>query len=339
MFINIVSTWLYISPVNENIKYHQVKGKSSSKKFIETYLKNIVCFFWSARKFNKSNTKYILFVNTDIPRYINDFDIINFLNIYDIEIVKLENVFCISPPNYFKSWNSQFVIIDILKWYSNLNYEFNALILDNDCLIINDLDQIFEGVAKVKGILNYEINYDDEHDINGLNKKQLSDLFKIYHNIDHIDSIKYFGGEFVCFNSNIIKNFYNESIRLYMISLERFKSNQIKYNEEAHLLSSVYFKLGFTIADANKYIKRIWTNPVIYYNVTGKEFDLLIWHLPSEKGKGFNKLFLKIKNKQDDYIKISDLKYLFRLEIFTIYKIYYAFLKILRNIYLFISKA
>jgi hypothetical protein len=337
MPINILATWLYISPIDENIKYYQIKEKSSSKKFIEIYLKNIVCFFWSAKKFNTIDTKYLLFVNTDLPNILNNFDIIDYLNNCGIEIVKLENLSCNPPTNYYEAWTSQFILIDILKYFSHIDYEFNAIILDNDCLIINSLEIIYNEVGE-KNILNYEIKYDDNYNYNGLTNKQLRYLFKIYHNLN-IDKIKYFGGEFICFNNKIINEFYKESIRLYELSIERFKNNHIKYNTEEHLFSSVYHKLGYISANANKFIKRIWTNPITYTNFNGTENDLLIWHLPSEKGKGFNKLFLKIKNNHDNNINISSLIYLFRLKITLVNKLYYFFLKRLRNIILSISKA
>jgi hypothetical protein len=336
--LNIVSTWLYISPDNENIKYYQVKGKSSSKKFIETYLKNIVCFFWSAKTYNVSNTKYILFINNDLPNYINDFDLFDYLNAFNVEVVKLDNIFCVAPPNYYKAWNSQFVIIDILKWFSLQQYYYNAILLDNDCLIIKDLNQIFDEVSNINGILNYEIDYDENFHINGLNQLNLKELYNIYHNTSNNDKIKYFGGEFICFNNKVIKSLYNESIRLYLLSLERFYKGEMHYYEEAHLLSSVYHKLGFVSGNANKYIKRIWTNPIIFSNVNGSEHELFIWHLPSEKGIGFDILFKKIKNNSNFKISISDLSFLFRLKLNNQQKIKYSFFKKIRNLLMLLKK-
>src|SRR5690606_12227418 len=64
-----------------------------------------------------------------------------------------------------------------------------------------------------------------------------------------------------------------------------------KFNEEAHILSYLYYKNNFNGGGGNLFIKRIWTNPVFMRNVDKSDVFLSIWHLPAEKTIGFKQLF------------------------------------------------
>lgn len=62
-----------------------------------------------------------------------------------------------------------------------------------------------------------------------------------------------------------------------------FADNRRKFNEEAHMLSFVYYKLGYEAKTANTIIKRIWTQLYGTHNVLPEDHSLTIWHLPVEK--------------------------------------------------------
>jgi hypothetical protein len=315
--MNIISTWFYASPFNEIIKYPNLRGRSNSKKFQNIYWKNIICFFWSAYKTNP-DSKLILFLNKEYPEYIDNYNLSLFFKNYKIEIIYLEGDLSIPPPNYYKVWNSQFVIIDILNWF-HLNYNDNTLdnilLLDSDCIFLKNINENIVLDLNKFNLLRYDAGYDLYSDINGLNRIKLKELYSEYFKKDLSGEFYYSGGEFICFQSNQIQKIYPVAKKLYDESINRFKNNIQKFNEEAHLLSAVYHYFDFNENSANKFIKRIWTNRAIYSNIENNENDLIIWHIPSEKSNGFIKLFELIQSNKVKSVNIIFLNKLFRIKI------------------------
>jgi len=84
---------------------------------------------------------------------------------------------------------------------------------------------------------------------------------------------------------------------LWPLLLEDCARQVPKLNEEAHVLSYLFLKNGFNGGQANVYIKRMWTDPATFRNVTAADLTLSIWHLPAEKKNGFRKLFHWLKEK------------------------------------------
>ncbi len=103
-------------------------------------------------------------------------------------------------------------------------------------------------------------------------------------------------GEFLLSNvANIIK-FSADFTQLWPILLQRNLAGKLKFNEEAHTLSYLYFKNGFRAFNNNIYMRRIWTNPLFYREVRETDTDLFIWHLPAEKTYGLHRLYNRLIN-------------------------------------------
>ena len=91
---------------------------------------------------------------------------------------------------------------------------------------------------------------------------------------------------------------------LWETCLARFAAGKSKFNEEAHFLSYLYAKLGYTNAPANPYIGRIWTG-LKYRNASAKDFELMIWHVPAEKKHGIKRLFQQIIRPHSQFWTIA----------------------------------
>jgi hypothetical protein len=73
---------------------------------------------------------------------------------------------------------------------------------------------------------------------------------------------------------------------------------------EEHVMSVALALNGGQVHDASRMVKRIWT-AAVFSTVDGSESAIPVWHLPSEKKKGFVKLY-QYWMKHDGFIKLSD---------------------------------
>jgi hypothetical protein len=118
-------------------------------------------------------------------------------------------------------------------------------------------------------------------------------------------------GEFFLASVKNVRKIYADFKELWPQLLYRHAKGLSKFNEEAHTLSYLYFKNGFRASQADHFMKRIWTNPLFYRNVTPSDSNLCIWHLPSEKTFGLLKLYDLFLNKSRNYgLDISNEKFL-----------------------------
>ena len=73
--------------------------------------------------------------------------------------------------------------------------------------------------------------------------------------------------------------------------LRRHAAGRPRFNEEAHLLSYLYHRLGIESGTANAFIDRIYTSLKDGKTVAPRHLDLMLWHLPNEKRYGLRRLF------------------------------------------------
>jgi len=88
----------------------------------------------------------------------------------------------------------------------------------------------------------------------------------------------------------------------YEVTLSHHRRGMKKFNEEAHLLSYVYPFAGYPTDRAKPYVKRIWTNRDNFSNVDGTESQLVLWHLPAEKKRGFIEAFISYRQVAGQYV-------------------------------------
>ena len=290
---NFIATWFYREDKDDCSAYPNVAMSSCSAKFYELYLKSAIDFFVSARLFNPS-ARLLFFTN--IPSAELEewrVDGVNIRTIFKGLDVRVVNVSLTrkTPADWFSYWRNQFYLLDMLDYFKvELGSADKFILLDSDCVFTNSADPIFDAIEDA-GVLNLNIGYSRNEKINGIT---LDDMREIYSQIygEKISPEKFFysGGEFVAMKASLLGSFMSEADSLWSENFELYKRGQIKLNEEAHVMSLLAEHLGIRNADANRYVKRMWTTPK-FNNVRPGDEDYAVWHLPYEKKRGLHGLY------------------------------------------------
>lgn len=313
--MNFIITWMYSSPPDENIAHHQIGNSASKQKAQNYYWRCVFLLFESSNRLNASNIRHLLFVNKNPPDEIDGIKTKDLLDQYNIELIEFETL-TKSPKDYYGAWNTQFIVLDVLDWLKkNAAPNDNVFILDSDIIFNKPIDEkMLNDLRKQKALL-YSMDYDPDKKINGLTRKELLQISKEMNSSFPADTFTYSGGEFICCLGSEISKISELGRQGFEICLERHKSNQPKFNEEAHLLSYVYTLIGYMTHTGNPYIKRIWTDRSLYSNIDGTEDQLTLWHFPAEKKHGFLKVFRSYRKINGVYkITTKNLKLAYRLE-------------------------
>lgn len=304
--MNVITTWMYTSGRDENIKHSQIGESVASIKAQNYYWRCVFLLFKSSFEHNK-NYRHILFLNKMPPDEIDGVRTQVLIDKYNIEIVEFENL-TLSPKDYYLAWNTQFLILDVLDWL-NLNTEDddNIFILDSDIIINKEFPEELILTLNKEKLLTYNMNYPQSHVVNGLNQNDLNLVAKsLNEEVMPLGDIEYSGGEIVCCKGSELEKVAIKSREVYLKCLELHKNKKTKFNEEAHLLSYVYHFLGYDVGGLNPYIKRIWTDARNYRNVNGAEKGLVFLHLPDQKKTGYVKLFSLYNSRGINY-RVEDI--------------------------------
>lgn len=298
-----IATGIYCDLKGEESKYFQVGGISSSEQFQSIYWRCVVVNFASSVR-NNPNANHILFTNLNYIPNIGKFKTEEFFLNLGIKIVSLPFTYQ-PPPGYFGAWRNTFYMFDIIKYFCNNcdSMNDNFIILDSDCVWIDSADGIVK-LLEEYGLISYEINYSYTHVVNGLSRVNMRSIYEEmgYQTID--EAPKYFGAEICAAKGRDIIKLSSEIDFIWEISLKRFADHQPRFNTEEHMLSFAYNKLGYTAGTANFYIKRIWTTLFNYKNACDEDFELNIWHVPSEKKYGIKRLFTQVCNSESKFWKL-----------------------------------
>jgi hypothetical protein len=288
--MNYIGTWLCADEKGEESKYHQTGELSSSQSHQNIYWRCIVVFFVTSKHFNKEED-HILFTNVDEIPIVDGIEIAKVLERLKVKVIQTDFKYK-TPPGYFGSWRNQFYEFSIFEYIAN-NYDdsSNFLILDSDCIFTKPSSEIFSKATANDGFLSSKSEYSPEHNINGLTRKDMQLLYAdlLGRKVEKIPD--YHIGEFFLCSAKNVKTIFRDFLELWPQLIQRHKNGQPKFNEEAHILSYLYYKNDFVGGGANPYIRRIWTNPVFLRNVKENDILLSIWHLPAEKTIGIKQLY------------------------------------------------
>ena len=284
---------MYTTPENDKVLHAQTGCDSDAQKTQNLYWRCVFCLFESSHRLNH-NVRHLLFVNEAPPERIDGVHIPSLVERYEIEIVRLDQ-FTRPPADYYGAWNTQFIVLDVIDWLaSHLEGNEAVLCLDSDCVFNKPLNaQFLQKLAEKKALL-YSLDYASDHKINGLDRNDLMRLSREYDPVNELEEFVYSGGEFFCVMADQLAHIGRLARQAYDQSLQRHDGGLDKFHEEAHLLSYVYHCMGYETHTANSSIKRIWTERKVFSNVDGREDDLMIWHLPAEKKRGFVKMFRRL---------------------------------------------
>lgn len=288
---NILATWIYLDDKASASYFPSAKGISSDFSTQSIYWKCLIVSMFTARFYN-ADLRLVVFSNCKSFPCINGVDIAAVLTKLDVECHFVEFSY-MTPNGYYGNWRNQFYEFSIFEYISKNNSfgkSDNFCLIDSDCVISASLDSMFCDIAK-NDLLAYRLNYGPDHIINGLSRKQMKLVYEDITGDILSDFPVYYGGEFFAARVEIVDNVSETFKDLWGKLLELHKNEKLRLNEEAHVLSYLFFNLKFENDFANRYVKRMWTDPTTLRNIVSSDRNLLIWHLPAEKKTGFNELF------------------------------------------------
>jgi len=281
----------------ESIYPQGLNVKSSSAEFQSIYWQCVVVFFASSVR-NNPSANHILCTNAEKLPNLGNFNMEEFFANIGVKVAHLPFSYQ-HPLEYYHAFRSTYFKFDIVKYLKN-NSESNdiCLSLDSDCVWVNSADKMIEAIEK-NGIATYECYSQEDELISGLTRREMQQIYhELGYNIEHPP--RYFGAEFIGGTGESIKSLAEEIDLIWNISLERFAQGKSKFNTEEQMLTYIYNKQGYAPGTANPYLERIWT-AANFYTASQSNFQLDIWHLPAEKARGINRLFLQVSNPKSSF--------------------------------------
>ncbi len=288
-----VSTWFYEQSSDEGGSYAQVRGESSSQEFRDIYRRCIATFFATARRIDPE-VELVLHLNRpwDPSASRTACEVAGLLDRLGVRRVVLEYTYA-PPPSWPNAWRNQFFVLDVLA-------DLAARLEDGDLALVLDSDIVWSGAGHVddlwetlsaRGALTYTIDYSADYVVNGCSRRQLSALAR-HLGMDLGDRVlDYSGGEFVALRGVACGEVVDVATRIWPLAQHARDEGFIDRIEEAHLLSLCYAELGLQTGEGNRFVKRMWTQPLRHQNVRPGDEDFALWHLPAEKRYGLRRLY------------------------------------------------
>ncbi|MVN23448.1 hypothetical protein [Mucilaginibacter arboris] len=298
--MNYICTWLCADEKGKESIFPQTGELSSSAKHQNIYWRCVLLFYITSKRFN-TKEKHLLFTNVKNLPLVDGKSVSNVLKDLDVTVIYTDFKYK-TPSNYFGSFQNQFYEFSILEYISqnHQNIDDNYLILDSDCIFIKPVKPLFDAASQ-QGFISFKDPVKPDYVINGLSRNDLKTVYQELMQTEISEIPDYHLGEFLLCSVKNIQKIYQDFKGLWPVLLERNEKGLMKFNEEAHTLSYLYFKNGFRASTDASFMRRIWTNPVFYREVRPSDTELIIWHLPSEKIFGIDTLYNLFFNKSSNY--------------------------------------
>ncbi len=308
--MNYICTWLCADKKGDESIFFQSGYVSSSQKHQNIYWRCVLLFYVSSKRFNKQE-KHLFFTNVPKLPVVDNIDVKSVLDSLGVEVIYTDFNYK-TPKNYFGSFQNQFYEFSILEQISKNNKQDldNYLIVDSDCIFVKPAQHLFDAAAP-QGFISFEDPVKPDYIINGLSRNDLKTIYQELLGTEIQEIPSYHLGEFLLCSVKNIKKIYADFEQLWPQLLDRNEKGLMKFNEEAHTLSYLYFKNGFRASNDASFMRRIWTNPVFYREVRKSDLALALWHLPSEKIFGIKTLYNLFFHKSPHFgLNINNQKYL-----------------------------
>jgi hypothetical protein len=290
--MQIVIPFAQVTALNPNLPN---LGASST---LEKYFKCIAVSCHSFRS-NNPDLKILLITNLSIEGETRSI----------LEKLKVEIVitpFTFNPPVEFgDTFRGCFYFFDALRMLNE-----DSLIIDPDVICLGNLKDMSERLGNKIAV--FTPNFHPDKLINGISPNAAVEIFKGYRS-DYVNlSPKHVGGEAIFFPKESISRFKEEVTQFWDWNVLQAEIKSRFLTTEEHIITCITSKME--CESLSPYISRIWTTR-FYKDIEGDQQDpelLILWHLPSEKNKGFTKIY-------DRHIKSAD-----NLQALKLTKQYYA---------------
>jgi len=269
--MQIVIPFAQVKAINPNLP------NRNPASTLESYLKCIAVSCHSFRSHN-SAIRIILITNSEIVGETK-----SILSALNVEVVNVPFTF-VPSAEFGHKFKGCFYFFDALR---SLNED--SLIIDPDVICLGNLTNLVRSLGR--NIAVFRPNFHPEKLINGISPLDAVEIYRTYRrgytnlHPDHV------GGEAIYFPKECISNFIAEVSQFWEWNLSQAKKGSRFLTTEEHIITCI---LGENDCDnLNEYVSRIWTTRS-YREVEGHEKDpdqLILWHLPSEKHKGFKRIY------------------------------------------------
>jgi hypothetical protein len=286
----VIAAWFRQDSKDEASWYPQAGADSSLPGFRQVYWRCVPAFYASCRRFNPGATLRF-YTNAELPT-IDGVSLKDLLQVLDVEVLDIPYTH-LPPDGYFGQWRNQFFVLDILQDLALGDFEA-AIILDTDCVFTGPADALFDRVIS-DGAATYVVAPVMANPLaisNGLTAEQLDTLSSAV--TGKPLRVSYCGGEIVALRGDTLAAVADRVQLVWQDSQDRNARGELKFNEEAQLLSCIYAELGLPVGGADPFIRRIWTQRA--RDVQRVDAWRPIWHLPGEKHYGFRQLIPYIRN-------------------------------------------
>jgi hypothetical protein len=243
---------------------------------VASYHRAIVVTFASVRRWNP-HLSLALVTDCEPPGSVADT-----LSALDVQV--LETKFEHRPPDgFWPRFNASLYTIDVMAMLAHTAAPADRiLLLDPDVLCVGELTPVLDAIKDTR-ILVYPTGFPDDEKSQGLSAL---DAVPLHRELDPDLQAPptHYGGELYGFTPAGALPLLQRADDAWQLALANWARGQRYFVTEEHLLN--YALRRVPLADATIFIRRIWTAPV-YRTVKGDEGALLLWHLPSEKDRGF----------------------------------------------------
>ena len=291
----VISTWFVSDDEANTTFFPQIGMTSNTPEAKAIYWRCVLCFFASSIVVNP-HASHVFFTNAKLP-IIDGVIVSKAFEQWRVNVVELPISYRL-PPGSVNVWGNQFYIFDIISHLAKSGQHARYIVLDSDCVWMRPVTALETSISKY-GVLTYlldETEYKAAQSINGLSRQGMACFLSSFGG-EPRETLPYCGGEIFAATLAEIDRLAKEVDKFWPHVLAGEEDSP---KEEAHLLSVLYAKNGYEVGTANSFIRRMWTT-FKHNDVTAADFDLTIWHLPSEKKSGFRNLFAKLAAANGDY--------------------------------------
>ena len=243
----------------------------------EAYYECLVVLFASARRWH-AEARLVLFTPAEVPTWFR-----RTAQCLNLELVA--QPFRHIPPdaNSGRRFVSSLYTLDAIDWIAARGDEAEVFILlDADTVVLGPLEATrwIERLGYLGWALKAGYNF------NGLPLAKYRELVS-KSGLPEPTEPEVVGGEFLAGSTTVFQLLARETARVEQLNLNNGLDGKLALTTEEQVLSLAvpYLARDNSLNIAN----RIWTAPH-HRTVDGTQRKLLIWHLPSEKGRGFRKL-------------------------------------------------
>lgn len=259
----------------------------------DTYMISSYVTLSSLRRWNPFLDLRFVSDRTPSAEWLEKFESINVAS----QVLPFEHL---PPKGFANKFLGSLYLLDVL---GKIEADY-LCVIDPDVFCIRSLDGALRDVSKVR-VLNIPSPRDLR--INGLAPLEADVIHGALGEPRVVDY--HYGGEFYGIPSGARSRLLTRIEKAWEHSLDAWSRGQPYFTTEEHVLN---FALAESdVQDAQSFIRRIWTAHS-YRTVVGDEQSLALWHLPSEKERGFRRLFEPASDRESWFWQASSTEFIQR---------------------------